>query len=213
MRRLAPDRVGPVPPWLLAAGALFLFGVAYLVAFSLHRPSPPTRLPDSPEPREIGDSLVDGRVVTVDARDRDRWRRFDFSRGAAVPGASGRAWDVAARRYRLIVNGGEQFGGLAGVLSLGRVPFDSVRRVPAEGYRGTRRDQGGDPEHPALDEWYRYDFFSHMLLSRDRVYAVRTADGRYAKMQVVSYYCPGPEPGCLTLRYSYQGDGSRRVSR
>ncbi len=44
------------------------------------------------------------------------------------------------------------------------------------------------------------------------MYAIRTADGRYAKVEIVGYYCPGAEPGCLTLRYVYQGDGSRRLS-
>lgn len=213
MSRLLPDDLGRVPWWLGAAGGVFVLAVAYLVASSLVRPSPPTRVPSSLSPDEVGDSLVEDRVVTLDTRNREEWRRFDFSRGAPVPGARGSEWDLAARRYRLIVNGGEQFAGRAGVVSLGTVPFDSVRRAPAEGYRGTRRDPGGDPEHPVLDGWYRYDFFSHLLLSRGRVFAVRTADGRYAKVAVVSYYCPGPEPGCLTIRYSYQGEGSRRVAR
>lgn len=213
MSRLLPDDVGRVPWWLGAAGGLFVLAVGYLVASSFLRPSPPTHVPTNPRPRSVGDSLVDDRVVTLDTRDRQDWERFDFSRGAAPSGATGRDWDLAARRYRLIVNGGEQFAGRAGAVSLGTVPFDSVRRVPDEGYAGSRRDPGGDPEHPVLDGWYRYDFFSHMLLSRGRVFAIRTADGRYAKVAVVSYYCPGPEPGCLTIRYSYQGDGSRRVSR
>lgn len=212
MRRLLPDG-GRVPAWLVVAGGTFLLGVGYLVASSLARPSPPTAVPTGDPPRAAGDSLVEDRVVTLDVRSREGWRRFDFSRGAVVPGATGLEWDLAARRYRIIVNGGEQFAGRAGVLDLGDVPFDSVRRVPAEGYRGSTRTAEGDPEHPVLAEWYSYDFFSHMLLSRDRVYGVRTADGRYAKLKVVSYYCPGPEPGCLTLRYSYQGDGSRRVTR
>ncbi len=39
--------------------------------------------------------------------------------------------------------------------------------------------------------------------------AVRTADGRFAKVQILGYYCSGPRAGCLTFRYVYQGDGSR----
>lgn len=213
MSNVLPDGADRVPWWLGLAGGLFLFAVAYLVASSLVRPSPPTHVPTSFAPRPVGDSLVADRVVTLDTRDREEWRRFDFSRGGVVAGASGREWDLAARRYRLIVNGGEEFAGRGGAQSLGRVAFDAVRRVPAGGYEGTLRDPGGEPKHRGLDGWYRYDFFSHMLLGRGRVYAIRTADGRYAKMEVLSYYCPGPEPGCLTLRYAYQGDGSRRVAR
>jgi len=40
---------------------------------------------------------------------------------------------------------------------------------------------------------------------------VLTADGRYAKIQLVSYYCPRSQPACLTFPYIYQGDGSRVV--
>jgi len=43
------------------------------------------------------------------------------------------------------------------------------------------------------------------------VWAVRTADGRYAKLEMVGYYCPGARPGCPTFRYVYQGDGSTAV--
>jgi HmuY protein len=50
------------------------------------------------------------------------------------------------------------------------------------------------------------------LLEPDPVtFVLRTADGRYAKLRVLSYYCPGPEPGCLTIEYSFQGNGSRRL--
>ena len=38
-----------------------------------------------------------------------------------------------------------------------------------------------------------------------------TADGRYAKLQLLSYYCPGARPGCLTFRYVYQGAGGRSL--
>jgi hypothetical protein len=43
------------------------------------------------------------------------------------------------------------------------------------------------------------------------VYAVRTADGRYAKVELVNYYCAGVGAACVTFRYAYQGDGSRRL--
>jgi hypothetical protein len=39
---------------------------------------------------------------------------------------------------------------------------------------------------------------------------VRTADGRFAKMRILSYYCTGATPGCVTFEYVYQGSGSRR---
>ena len=70
----------------------------------------------------------------------------------------------------------------------------------------------GQPTAPKkIASWYRYGFFSHVLSPKAHVWAVRTAEGRYAKMEIVGYYCPGAQPGCLTFRYVYQGDGSTRV--
>lgn len=189
-------------------GGGFVLAIAYLVASSLTRPSPPTYAVSDLEAEPVGDRLLRGRTVTLDARDPDRWVRFDLSRGTTVRGGA-ESWDLAARRFRIIVNGGEGFAGRAGALALSGAAFDSVRRVPEEGYVATEGGPGGDPEHPVLEEWYRYDLFSHLLLARGTPFALRTADGRYAVVDVRSYYCPGPEPGCLTIRYHYQGDGSR----
>ena len=203
--------IGRIPWWLSLLGALFLAALVYLVFSSLTRPTPPTYGLSAADPEPAGETLVRDRRVTLDARDPDRWVRFDFSRGMAVPD-SVREWDLAIRRFRMIVNGGDGFPGEAGARALEGAAFDSVVQVPAEGYRPTLGGEGSDPEHPVLDDWYRYDFFSHLLMSRGTPFAIRTADGRYALMEVLSYYCPGPEPGCLTFRYHYQGNGTRRMA-
>lgn len=197
------------PWWLWAAGVLFAVFALALVVASLRRPQPPTFAPTPRRPRPVGDSLVRDRVVTVDARRSDRWVRFDFSRGSAVGGAEGAGWDLAFRRFRMVVNGGPAFPGRGGVVDLGEVPFDSVGSAPARGYAGTERKEGGEPRQATLEDWYQYDFFSHLLSPRPRTYAVRTADGRYAKVRFLSYYCPGTEAGCVTFRYTYRGDGGR----
>ena len=43
-------------------------------------------------------------------------------------------------------------------------------------------------------------------------YAVRTADGHYAKLEIMSYYCAVVGTACVTFRYAYQGDGSRTLA-
>jgi len=40
---------------------------------------------------------------------------------------------------------------------------------------------------------------------------LRTADGRYAKIEILGYYCIGALPGCTTFRYVYQGGGGTDV--
>ena len=58
----------------------------------------------------------------------------------------------------------------------------------------------------ATARWYEYSWTSHLLSPKPKVFAVRTADSRYAVFEILSYYCPGapsrlhdhsvPVPGC-----------------
>ena len=62
-----------------------------------------------------------------------------------------------------------------------------------------RRVEG---EAGAIGRWYRYSFFSHLLLPKPGAYELTSPDGRLTRLDFLSYYCPGPEAGCLTFRYS-----------
>ncbi|MBI4408606.1 MAG: HmuY family protein [Gemmatimonadetes bacterium] len=204
-RRALPDPQARRAITLVAA--VFL-GAAAFVWLSLSRPEPATFAPTPPVPAEVGERLVGPIIYTIDAAAADRWHFFDFSRGAAVePGPLD--WDLAFRRFHIIANGGEGFAGNAGIAALDGVAFDSVRVVPESGYATTVA--GRDSINAAIDRWYDYSFTTHLLTPKPRLYAVRTADGRFAKLELLSYYCPGARPGCVTFRYVYQGDGSRRV--
>ena len=206
--RLPPDRQ------LVVAGAivlLLLIAAVVFVAGSLDRPRPPEYAPSPIAPEAIGARASGPRLTTVDATDEREWRYFDFSRGSTVERPGPLEWDLAFRRSRILVNGGDGFPGRGGVVDLGEIPFEDVAAAPTTGYRGT--GAGRDSVQPDLDGWYDYGFTTHVLTARPRVYAVRTADGRYAKLQVVSYYCPGARGGCPTFRWVYQGDGSRSFAR
>jgi len=193
------------PPILvIALAAAFLLLVAALLIGSFTRPEfppyPLTALPVHPAP--VGDSLVGPATYTLDASAGDAWRRFDFGRNATVDSGS---WDVAFRRHHVIAALG------AGVADLGPVPFDSVRALPETGYVAT--EFRGDTENPGVGRWYAYSMLSHLLTSKHHVYAVRTTDGRYAKVEILAYYCRDVGAACYTFRYAFQGDGSRRVAR
>lgn len=194
----------------LAVLAVVALVVGVLVAGTLRRPAVPTFEPTPPDPEEAGDTLVGPVTYTVDATDPDRWIFFDFSRGSIVP-ESVDGWDLAFHRFNVIVNGGPGFSGQGGALDLGSLPDDSIQDVPRGPYPGT--EAGRDSVHAALEDWYSYSFTSHLLTPRDRVYAIRTADGRYARLRFLSYYCPGPQPGCVTFEYVYQGGGGRGPGR
>jgi hypothetical protein len=185
----------------MLAAALVLAVATALVALTLRQPDVPTYVPTPPAPRDADSALVGPVRYTIDATAAEAWRAFSFRLGSTVDGGG----DLAFRRYAIIAGPG------AGIRDLGEAPFDDVRTVPTDGYQGN--EGRAEPRNPAIVGWYRYGFFSHVLTPRPHVWAVRTGEQRYAKLQIVSYYCPGPRPGCLTFRYVYQGDGSPRVSR
>lgn len=203
-----PPPTVPVGRTALLLSCAILGIAVVLVGLSLRREPPVTFAPTALDPGLAGDSLIGPVRVTLDASHPDRWVYFAFSRGATIAGPAPDGWDLAFRRFNIRVNGGGGFAGRAGVVDLGAVPFDSVRVVPATGYVTS---QPRDSVNPAIDRWYDYGFTSHLLTPKSRVYAVRTADGRYAKLRFLSYYCPGAQPGCMTVEYVYQGGGGREV--
>jgi len=190
-------------------GALAL-AAALLVLSSLQRPEIATFVPSTPDPREVGEQRTGSLTYTIDASDPELWQFFDFSRGAEVERPGPLDWDVAFRRFNVIVNGGPGFAGQGGAQDLGEASLASVAQLPADGY--LQNAEGRDSVNAALRKWYEYGFSSHLLTPKPNAYAIRTADGRYAKLEILSYYCPGALPGCFTFRYVYDGSGSRDVS-
>lgn len=200
------NRRNAVPAGIVAA---LVLGSFLFVGSTLRRREPPTYVPSPIGPREVGGALVGPTVYTIDATHDREWRRFDFSRGSRVEPGGTLDWDLAFRRNRIIANGGPPFAGQGGIVDLGAAPFGAVVDAPAAGYRPTVA--GRDTVNPAIAGWYDYGFTSHLLTPKGHVYAVRTADGRYAKLEVLGYYCPGARAGCVTIRYVYQGNGSRSL--
>ncbi|HXD95723.1 MAG TPA: HmuY family protein [Candidatus Acidoferrum sp.] len=171
-----------------------------LVALTLRPPEVPSYALTAGAPNDAGRALVGPVLYTLDATSAETWRSFSFKLGAVVDGSG----DLAFKRYAIVAGPG------AGILDLGETAFEQVRTVPADGY--VVNEGAAEPRNPAIASWYTYGFFTHVLSPKPRVWAVRTADGRYAKLEMVGYYCPGPQPGCPTFRYVYQGDGTTRVA-
>ena len=192
---------GRVPLPLIAGLVGFVGLMAWLLTASLSRPEPPVFTPSPVIPgRAPAESLVTG-TLTVDARDAEAWRFVSLARGTVLSPPDTAGWDLAIRRFHIVSAGG--------LRSLGDTAFEIIGQVPADGYVATAL--GADTVNPAIARWYRYGFFSHQLSPKGHVWALRTPAGRYAKLEVIGYYCPGLVAGCVTLRYAWQPDGSRRV--
>jgi HmuY protein len=171
-----------------------------------------------PNPTESGDRLVGPVLYTLEARAAEQWTFFDFSRGSVVevPHQFGVDWDLAFQRHKIVANGGATNPkGKGAILNLGGVAFDELLEAPPEGYvEDTIASINAETlttENLAIKAWYHYNFLTHVLRAKSNVYVIRTADGKYAKLRLVSYYCDGGQAsGCFTIEYVYQGDGSRK---
>jgi hypothetical protein len=172
--------------------------LGYLVAMSVARREAPTFEPSAilTNFRTVDTAAVD--TVTIDARDTDNWRFFDFTTGSVVVPPDTAGWDLAFRRFNVMVAGA--------AADLGETSFDEVTAAPSTGFVVNRL--GSVSPNPAFDDWYRYNVLSHLLEPDGHVYVVRTANKHYAKLEFLGYYCPGVTAGCPTIRYAYQPSGS-----
>ncbi|HTI04170.1 MAG TPA: HmuY family protein [Gemmatimonadales bacterium] len=118
-------------------------------------------------------------TYTLDASNGDEWRWWG---------------DLGFRRNHVITAAG------AGAIDLGQVAFDSVTALPVDGYVATDFAVA-DTANAAIGKWYDYSMWSHLLTSKHHVYAIRTAAGAQAKLEILAYYCREVGAACYTVRY------------
>jgi len=142
---------------------------------------------------------------------------FDFARGSvvAVQEPKTDAWDLTFQRYVIKTNGGQTNPtGHGALLSLGERDFAAVTKVPdkAEFLSDIHPKNRPASYNPVMEKWFNYSYLANVLAPKPFVYLVRTHDGKYAKMRLLSYYCVNKSAGCLTFEYVYQGDGSMNLA-
>ncbi len=174
--------------WVAAViiGALTLLAVAF-VAISLTRPEPLFFPPSANA--TLTDAATQTRRLTVNAADPAAWR-FISLRTGLVDRPGPLDWDLAIRRFHIATNGGPGFAGqgASGVV-------DPLDQPPA------LRQTSADTTESGFGKWYDYGFTSHLLTPKPLTYAVQAADGSRYSVRILSYYCPGPQPGCITIEY------------
>jgi hypothetical protein len=165
------------------AGAFLLLVISLLIG-SFTKPEFP--------PYHLGSSRMAPGVYTLDASRGDSWMGFRFAENRAVDSAGG-PWDIAFRRHHVITAPG------AAARDLGPVRFDSLTEVPVDGYASTAF--GADTVNPEIGRWYSYSMLSHLLTSKQHVYAVRVAGGDFFAFEILAYYCREVGAACYTMRY------------
>lgn len=171
------------------------------------------------DPAEVGSKLTDTIIYTFEATDTDNWAFFDFSRRSVILDITSprepKGWDLAFSRAYIASNGGDTSKkGRVAVAKLETTNFDSVTKVPenAKFIKNISPPSPPDSNNANLEKWYKYSFWDHYLKSYKNVLIIKTAEGNYAKMQVINFYCKKEEKrisSCYTIQYVYQGNGSK----
>lgn len=173
--------------------------------------------PTPPRPEPVGVRLAGPIVYTIDARSRDVWMYFDFARGSvvALQNPQTESWDLAFQRYVIRSNGGQTNpAGQGALLKLKGHDLATVAKVPDQAaFVGDIHPKNRPSSYnPLTEKWFNYSYLANVLVPKPEVYIVRTHDGKYAKMRLLSYYCTNKSAGCITFEYVYQGDGSTNLA-
>lgn len=158
---------------------------------------------------------VTGRPVGTGA-----YTYFSLRENEVVPEADSAttAWDLAFRGTTILTNSGTSGPGEGGAVLVAQ-PFEAVVEAPAAGAFAV--DAEGAPATVSDEQgsWYHYNPATHVITPvPGRTLVIRTADGRYAKVRIVSYYKGNPDTvdadsasRYYTFDYVFQPDGSRTL--
>ncbi len=141
---------------------------------------------------------------------------FDFSTGATTSEDSD--WDIAFKGTEIIVNGG--VNGTKGVKGAVLVDaFADVTEVPASAVLVADTEIAHAIPTGSGNGWYNYNPANHVISPiPGRVLVFKTAEGNYAKMEVLNYYKNAPsnpnpmedESAFYTFNFAYQSNGSTK---
>ena len=142
---------------------------------------------------------------------------YSFATGAEVPytDSATTKWDVAFRSTTILINGGTSGPGQGGAQVVANTTYAAQATAPSTGYAVDNATS------KAIGAWYAYNPATHLVTPvAGQVLLIRTALGKYAKMEIQSYYRNAPanpnaftDPsGYYTFRYSYQADGTAALN-
>ena len=133
-------------------------------------------------------------------------------------------WDVAFTSTKILVNSGTSGPGLGGAFVFKGL-FDDLKTIPADSLFATDNSNASSYAIPwgSGKGWYTYDGLTTLVNPiAGRVLVIRTAAGKFAKIEILNYYKGGvtlpatatdadklTKQRYYTFRYTYQPNGSK----
>lgn len=126
-------------------------------------------------------------------------------------------WDIAFKGTNILTNSGVSGSGNGGAVVESGL-FEDIVSAPADEAFSVDTDVLLAIPAGSGSGWYNYNPANHLITPiPGRVLIIRTHDGKFAKMEIISYYENAPaEPDAFmdlqdffTFRYIYREDGGR----
>ena len=138
--------------------------------------------------------------------------------------AASTKWDIAFSSTKILINGGTSGPGIGGAFVYVGL-FDALKTIPADSNFATDNTNAASFAIPLGSgrAWYTYDGLTTLVSPiAGRVLVIRTANGKFAKIEILNYYKGGitlPATASVsdklfkqryyTFRYAYQPNGSK----
>jgi hypothetical protein len=164
--------------------------------------------------------MVNGQPVGV-----GKFTFYSIETGSVISNAdsNSKKWDIGLRGTTIITNAGTSGPGSGGAFIF-KGTFDELKTIPADST--FRVDNAPTSYAITLGSnrgWYVLDFVTSLLTPiPGRVLVIKTANGKFAKVEVLNYYKGGVTPPAnatdaeksskqrfYTFRYAYQSNGSK----
>jgi len=176
---------------------------------------------DNPIPANEG-------IITINASDYASWVYFSFEKDTIVEIADYKTsldWDLGFHRSDLRVNCGKSGTGEGASIATGIINFDEITIAPESGYSvNDNIDIAVDiasfpplmetvPGDTILATWIEmtYGTSGPEYSYSNEIFVVKTSEGKYAKIWLKDYFNDESKSGFVTMKYSYQSDGSRKL--
>lgn len=175
---------------------------------------------DDPAPVVLT-AATSSNLVADPAATGNHFAFFSLEKNEVVPytDSATSKWDIAIRSTTILTNGGTSGPGAGGGFVQRAVSFDTYKAIPADSAFRSDNNLLASYAIPtgSGNGWYNYDFTTNIISPiPGNVLVVRTATGKYAKIEILSYYKDAPAtPGATdvsryyTFRFVYQPDGSK----
>lgn len=150
---------------------------------------------------------------------------YSLEKNAIVPNADSAStkWDIAFVSTKILINGGTSGTGMGGAFVYTGL-FDDLKTIPTDSvFKTDNAPASYAIPYGSGKGWYTYDQATSLVTPlAGRVLVIKTASGKYAKLEIINYYKGGvtlpvtasdadklSKQRYYTFRYIYQPNGTK----